>query len=146
MLTGTARNRSNPLKDHLVRTSSNRPTSAVLPMSRALKEHGHEHHDSCPHRGSSRGRRHCRAALAVGPDAAEDLLAQVRYRADVTQDEYVPTRRDNIGNLVVTAFVLTGILLLFCVVSGLAVGGFRAFLRRFRKGEDPDALITLHLQ
>jgi hypothetical protein len=80
------------------------------------------------------------------PDAAEGLLAQVRYRADVTQDEYVLTRRDNIGNLVVTAFVLTGILLLFCVVSGLAVGGFRAFFRRFRKGEDPEAMITLHLE
>jgi len=80
------------------------------------------------------------------PDAAERLLAQVRFRAEVTRDEYVPTLRDNIGNLVVTAFVLTGLLLVFCVVSGLAVGGFRAYLRRFRKGEDPDALITLHLK
>jgi hypothetical protein len=79
------------------------------------------------------------------PDAAERLLAQVRYRAEVTRDEYVPTLRDNIGNLVITAFVLTGLLLAFCVVSGLAFGGFRAFLRRFRKGEDPDALTTLHL-
>ena len=78
-------------------------------------------------------------------DAAERLLAQVRYQAEVTRDEYVPTLRDNIGNLVVTAFVLTGLLLVFCVVSGLAFGGFRAFLRRFRKGEDPDALTTLHL-
>ena len=79
------------------------------------------------------------------PDAAERLLAQVRFQAEVTRDEYVPTLRDNIGNLVVTAFVLTGLLLVFCVVSGLAFGGFRAFLRRFRKGEDPDALTTLHL-
>jgi hypothetical protein len=66
------------------------------------------------------------------PDAAERLLAQVRYRAEVTLDERVPTLRDNIGNLVVNAFVLTGILLAFCVVSGLAVGGSRVFLRRFR--------------
>jgi hypothetical protein len=80
------------------------------------------------------------------PDAAEGLLAQVRYRAEVTLDERVPTLRDNIGNLVVNAFVLTGLLLSFCVVSGLAVGGFRAFFRRFRKGEDPEAMITLHLE
>jgi hypothetical protein len=79
------------------------------------------------------------------PDAAERLLAQVRYRAEVTLDERVPTLRDNIGNLVVNAFVLTGLLLVFCVVSGLAVGGFRAFLRRFRKGEEPEAMIALHL-
>ncbi len=80
------------------------------------------------------------------PDAAERLLAQVRYQAEVTRDEHVPTLRDNIGNLVVNAFVLTGLLLVFCVVSGLAFGGFRAFLRRFRKGEDPEAMITLHLE
>jgi hypothetical protein len=80
------------------------------------------------------------------PDAAERLLAQVRYQAEVTRDEYVPTLRDNIGNLVVNAFILTGLLLAFCLVSGLAVGGSRAFLRHYRKGEDPDALITLHLE
>jgi hypothetical protein len=80
------------------------------------------------------------------PDAAERLLAQVRFQAEVTRDEYVPTLRDNIGNLVVNAFILTGLLLVFCVVSGLAVGGSRAFLRHFRKGEDPDAVITLHLK
>lgn len=80
------------------------------------------------------------------PDAAERLLAQVRYRAEVTRDAHVPTLRDNIGNLVVTAFVLTGLLLVFCVVSGLALGGSRVLLRRFRKGEDPEAMITLHLE
>jgi len=80
------------------------------------------------------------------PDAAERLLAQVRYRAAVTLDEHVPTLRDNIGNLVINAFILTGLLLAFCLVSGLAVGGFRAFLRHFRKGEEPEAMITLHLE
>ncbi|MGA2270608.1 MAG: DUF6599 family protein [Bryobacteraceae bacterium] len=80
------------------------------------------------------------------PDAAERLLSQVRYRAEVTLDERVPTLRDNIGNLVVNVFILTGILLAFCLVSGLAVGGFRAFLRRLRKGEEPEAMITLHLE
>jgi hypothetical protein len=80
------------------------------------------------------------------PDAAERLLAQVRYRAEVTLAERVPTLRDNIGNLVVNAFVLTGLLLAFCLVSGLAVGGSRVFLRRFRKGEEPEAVIALHLE
>jgi hypothetical protein len=79
-------------------------------------------------------------------DTAEILLYQVRYRAEVTLDERVPTLRDNIGNLVVNAFILTGILGLFCVVSGFAVGGFRVVRRRLRKGEDPEAMITLHLE
>ena len=88
-------------------------------------------------------------ALALSPpdrDFAEVLLGEVRYQAAVTRDEYVPTRRDNIGDLVINAFILIGILLVFSLVSGLAFGGFRAFLRRVRKGPEPDAMISLHLQ
>lgn len=80
------------------------------------------------------------------PDFAENLLSQVRYQAQITVDEYVPTRRDNIGDLVINAFVLIGILLAFAVVSGLALGAFRALRRRSRHGEEADAMITLHLQ
>jgi hypothetical protein len=79
------------------------------------------------------------------PDYAEKLLSQVRYQAEVTRDEYVPSRRDNIGDLVINAFILIGILLAFSVVSGFALGGFRALRRRNRHGEEPDAMITLHL-
>ena len=64
----------------------------------------------------------------------------------MTLDEYVPTRRDNIGNLVINAFILIGILLSFAVVSGLAVGGWKAFRRRGNHGEDADALVSLNLQ
>jgi hypothetical protein len=80
------------------------------------------------------------------PDAAERLLSQVRYQAAVTRDEYVATRRDNIGNLVINAFVLIGILLSFAAVSGLFVGGVRAFLRHGRKGDEAEAMIMLHLE
>ena len=80
------------------------------------------------------------------PDAAERLLAQVKYQASVTLDQYVPTQRDNIGNLVINAFVLIGILLAFAVISGLAVGGWRAFRHRGNRGEEADALVTLNLQ
>src|ERR1019366_158783 len=52
------------------------------------------------------------------PDAAERLLSQVKYQASVTLDQWVPSHRDNIGNLVINAFVLIGILLGFSVVSG----------------------------
>ena len=79
-------------------------------------------------------------------DLAEHLLSQVRYQAEITRDEYVPTRRDNIGHLVINAFILIGILLGFAVVAGLAFGGVRVFLRRGRKGEEADPLITLNLR
>jgi hypothetical protein len=87
-------------------------------------------------------------AVVLAPtdaDAAERILAQVKYQAVVTRDEYVPTHRDNIGNLVINAFELIGILLAFAVVSGFALGGWRAFRRRRRGGEDADALLTLHI-
>jgi hypothetical protein len=79
------------------------------------------------------------------PDAAERLLSQVKYEASVTLDQWVPSHRDNIGNLVINAFVLIGILLGFSIVSGLAFGGWRAFRRRGNRGEEADALTSLHL-
>jgi hypothetical protein len=88
-------------------------------------------------------------AVIISPpdaDAAERLLGTIRYQAEVTRDEYVPTRRDNIGNLIVNVFILIGFLLLFATVSGFAVGGARVLLRALRKGEDPEAMICLHLE
>lgn len=80
------------------------------------------------------------------PDAAEHLLAKVRYQASVTLSEYVPTRRDNVGDLILNIFVLIGVLLALAVTSGLFFGGFRAFFRFRRKGEEPEAMIRLHLE
>jgi hypothetical protein len=79
------------------------------------------------------------------PDSAEKLLSLVRYQADITLDQRVNTRRDNIGDLVINAFVLIGILLCFSLVGGLAFGSVRAFLRRGGRGEAADAMIVLHL-
>jgi hypothetical protein len=79
------------------------------------------------------------------PDAAERLLAQVKYEAVVTLDQWVPSHRDNIGNLVINAFILIGILLGFSLVSGLVFGGWRAFRRRGTRGDEADALTTLRL-
>jgi hypothetical protein len=79
------------------------------------------------------------------PDAAERLLAKVKYEAVVTLDQWVPSHKDNIGNLVINAFILIGILLGFSIVSGLVFGGWRAFRRRGTRGDEADALTTLHL-
>jgi hypothetical protein len=87
-------------------------------------------------------------AAIVAPadrDAAEKLLAEVRYDAQITLSERMPTRRDNIGDLVVNAFILIGILLGFSLVAGLSFGGFRAIRRLASRGDEPEAMITLHL-
>jgi hypothetical protein len=82
---------------------------------------------------------------SADPDHAQRLLGQVRYQAEITRDEYVPTLRDNPGHLLLNVFVLIGILLAFAVVSGVAVGGIRAFQRRGGQGKEADAMITLRL-
>ncbi len=78
------------------------------------------------------------------PDAAERLLSQVRYQASVTLSERVPTRRDNIGNLIINAFILIGILLAFSIVAGLTMGGLKVLLRRGKAAEE-EPMILLHL-
>jgi len=87
------------------------------------------------------------SVVLASPDSdfAEKLLSQVRFQAEVTRDEYVPTRRDNIGNLLLNAFILIGILVAFAVFSGVLVGALRAFWRRGKKGQEADAMITLDL-
>ncbi len=88
-------------------------------------------------------------AVVLSPpnaDDAERLLAQIRYAPTLTLDEHVPGARDNIGNLVVNAFRLTGLLLVFCLVASLAFGGFRAILKRARGGRETEGVISLHLR
>ncbi|SRR5579883_701945 len=77
---------------------------------------------------------------------AQSLLDAVEYRAQVTVPEHIFTLRDNIGNLVINAFILIGILLAITLAAGLFVGGIRIYQRR--GGRDPDAntVISLHLQ
>jgi len=87
-------------------------------------------------------------AVVLSPpnaDDAERLLAQIRYSPTITLDEHVPGARDNIGNLVVNIFRLTGILLVFCLVAGLSFGGFRALFRRAGPSGDAEGVISLHL-
>ncbi|MGA2274324.1 MAG: DUF6599 family protein [Bryobacteraceae bacterium] len=78
-------------------------------------------------------------------DMAERLLAQVRWQAEVTRDERVPTERDNPGNLLLNIFKLIGILLLFATLSGLLMGAGRVLIRLIRRGEEPEVMISLHL-
>jgi hypothetical protein len=79
------------------------------------------------------------------PDAAEKLLAKVKYEADVTMSQHVPTLRDNPVNLFWNIMILCGILAAFCVVSGLVVGCLRLLVRRAGADGEGDAMISLHL-
>jgi len=78
-------------------------------------------------------------------DDGERLLAQIKYAPNITWDERVPTARDNIRNLVINAFELIAILLVFCIVAGISVGGFRAIVRRAGPSGAAEPMISLHL-
>jgi hypothetical protein len=85
-------------------------------------------------------------AVAVAPadvEAAKNLVSTVKFQGTITWNERVPTRRDNIGDLVVNAFILIGIILALFVGAGLAFG----FLRRWiRVGNPEEPMILLHLE
>jgi len=80
------------------------------------------------------------------PDAAERLLAQVRYEAQITLHERTPTNIRQVGSMIINIFILIGILLVFCLIAGLFVGGFRVFLLRGKRGESQEPMILLHLE
>jgi len=82
-------------------------------------------------------------AVVLAPpdlDAAERLLSTVRYDAEVSLSQYVPTRRDLWWDLLINIALLVAILLIFCTVAGFAVAGWR--IRR--SGSEP--MIMLHLE
>jgi hypothetical protein len=88
----------------------------------------------------------------ASPSEAKSLLASVNYEANVTFDE--PTflgRKDNIGNLIVAAFGLIGLILAVALVLGIAFGGVRILLKRFYPDRfidrpEDNAVITLNLR
>jgi len=79
-------------------------------------------------------------------DAAERLLAQVRYEAQITLNESGRGVVQNAGSMLLAIVTLAGILIVFCVIAGMFVGGFRTVLLGRRKGADADPMILLHLE
>ncbi len=89
-------------------------------------------------------------ALALNPpdaDAAERVLSAVKYDTNITWNEKVPQNEvKNTARLVLNIFIFSGLLIAVCLTAGLLFGGYRLVTRKLHKGEDPDAMITLHLQ
>jgi hypothetical protein len=89
---------------------------------------------------------------AIGSDEAQKLLTSVNYEAEVTWNEAASlSKRDNIGNLILAVFALTGIILFISLVFGVFFGGIRVLLKRifpdrvFDRPEDVE-IIQLHIR
>ncbi len=80
------------------------------------------------------------------PDAAERVLAQVKYTTSMTWNEGVPENPvKSMAKLLVDIFIFTGILIAMALVAGIGFGGVRILTRKLNHGQDPNAMITLHL-
>jgi hypothetical protein len=88
-------------------------------------------------------------AIAFGiadKNAAWGLLNQVNYEADVTMNEAAKANQaKSLANMILSIFALAGILILFCLLSGLVFAGGRVMLRRFGLTRADEAMIALHL-
>jgi hypothetical protein len=89
-------------------------------------------------------------AVALPPanaDAAERLLADVRYEAQITLNQRVPAKDENVGTMIVSIFTLAGILILFATAAGVAFGGFRVLWKKVTGHEIAgDPIIVLNLR
>ena len=75
---------------------------------------------------------------AQAPDAAQLLLARVRYRAEVTQHVEDPERHDNLANIILDTFILCGLLAALMIVGGVLVAGTRRLAGRVA----PDSILA----
>jgi hypothetical protein len=91
-------------------------------------------------------------AVAIGPAAASaKLLEAVNYQGVVEQNEKPPEKPlelkpESAGKMVLAILSLAGLLLVFCLLSGLAVGGGLRLARKFGYSAAEGSLITLHIE
>jgi hypothetical protein len=80
------------------------------------------------------------------PDAAERVLAQVRYTANITINENAPISTKQVGGMLMSIIALAGLILGLCLVAGIGFGAFRVILRKLGwSAEESEEMITLHL-
>jgi hypothetical protein len=91
-------------------------------------------------------------AIALGsPAPAGKLLDTVNYQGVVAENEKPPVKPlelkpETAGQMILAVFSLAALLLGFCLLSGLAVGGTLRLARRFGYSAAEGSLITLHLE
>ena len=80
-------------------------------------------------------------------NAARQLLNGVGYSAAVTSNQPMPLRitPQSAAQLVLAGMKLAGILLLFCLFSGLLFGLVRVLSRRFGQQNADESMVVLHL-
>ena len=81
------------------------------------------------------------------PAAAQSLLSQINYRAQVSWDEQPAAKvtAQGVAQMVLTILKLAGMLILFCAMAGLGYAGLRLARKRLGHENANEAMIVLHL-
>ena len=82
------------------------------------------------------------------PVAAESLLSGINYQASVSENEpiRIPIRPQTAARMILAIFTLAGIVLVFCVLSGVAFAGLRIFGKKFGYVNADESMIVLNLR
>src|SRR6185436_2561934 len=83
---------------------------------------------------------------AGDPDAAERILAQVQYRAAISWSQVQPKKGTDMGNLIVTAFVLAGLIVGASLLAGLWLGSFKVILAKLGWQQKHEAYTVLRIR
>ena len=89
-------------------------------------------------------------AVTLAPpdaDAAERILAKINYQATVNIDEKPPVNQvKGFAGMILSIFILAGIILVICVMGGLGFAGVRILSRKMWQKEDTGAMIVLNIE
>ncbi len=85
--------------------------------------------------------------FTAGRPTAEALLSQINYEASISLDQVPPLvlKPESAANMLLAIISLAGVVLTFCILSGLAFGLIRVLARKFGYSHANDSMITLHL-
>jgi len=80
------------------------------------------------------------------PDAAERILGEINYQANVTLNEPTPqSQAKGLARMILNIFVLAGIVLAMCIVGGVGFAGYRIMSRKMWRKEEMAEMIVLGL-
>jgi hypothetical protein len=79
------------------------------------------------------------------PDAAQIVLAKVQYEANLTRQVVGPAPAQGLANIVLTGFLLAGVVFAASLLAGLWLGGFSAVMKKFGWYHPKDAVTVLRI-
>lgn len=87
------------------------------------------------------------ASQPADPAVAGNLLDQIKYQAQVSFHDTPPMvlKPESAAQMLLSIFTLSGIVLAFCVISGLAFAGYRLLRRKFGDSTADEGMVWLRI-